>query len=326
MDPIDPNRYAPGIDKDLLEKLARMFDAVPKSVFANPVVSGALFKNLEFAKKFHAVAMPGIGQAAQLGMITPPTLPTGLFPGLVNLNKALGDAMNMVRFPVAPAFPWLADFSKAFAEMPPKLQKALLLLGNHGWYLDMDMSLPDIWRFEKALLEGRIDEAGEMLCAHYESRLDDIEKKVSEKCPARANILASAFKAHRQGDFNLSIPVFFTQIDGVCKELCDHYFFMKERGTGRPQTASYVEEGDRKDFMLAVLSPLTTSLPVAMSEKERGAGATELNRHRVMHGESLDYGTRANSLKAISLLNYLAGVLREPKDEAAESAAPEADE
>ena len=210
--------------------------------------------------------------------------------------------------------------------MPPKLQAALILLGKHGWYLDVDMSLPDIWRFEKTLLNDRIDEAGEMLCAHYESRLDDIEKMVSEKCPTRANILASAFKAHRQGDFNLSIPVFFTQIDGVCKELCDRYFFMKERGTGRPQTASYVEEGDRKDFMLAVLSPLTASLPVAMSEKERGADSSELNRHKVMHGESLDYGTRANGLKVISLLNYVAGVLREPQDESAEAADDEAKE
>ena len=31
-----------------------------------------------------------------------------------------------------------------------------------------------------------------------------------------------------------------------------------------------------------------------------------LNRHAVMHGESLDYDTRENSLKALSLLNYLA--------------------
>ncbi len=316
MDPIDHKKYLPSINKDMLAQLARVSNVIPKSFFANPVAGDALRKNLEFPKKFHPVAMPAIGQAAAAGMLNRAILPTGLFPGLVNVNKAFGDALNMIRFPVVPVFPWMADFSKAFAEMPPKLQNALLLLGKHGWYLDMDMSLPDIWRFEKALLEGRIDDAGEMLCAHYGSRLDDIEKKVSEKCPGRAKILASAFKAHRQGDFNLSIPVFFTQIDGVCKELCERYFFMKERGTGRPQTASYVEEGDRKDFMLAVLSPLTTSLPVAMSEKERGAGATELNRHKVMHGESLDYGTRVNGLKTISLLNYLAGVLRDPGDPA----------
>ena len=36
-----------------------------------------------------------------------------------------------------------------------------------------------------------------------------------------------------------------------------------------------------------------------------------LNRHEVLHGESVDYGTEINSLKAISLLYYIASVLGE---------------
>jgi len=34
-----------------------------------------------------------------------------------------------------------------------------------------------------------------------------------------------------------------------------------------------------------------------------------LYRHAVLHGESVDYGTEINSLKAISLLQYVSGVL-----------------
>jgi len=65
------------------------------------------------------------------------------------------------------------------------------------------------------------------------------------------------------------------------------------------------------------LRPISLELPINASEKareriaaERGWPAwNELNRHQVLHGESVDYGTRLNSLKAISLLNYLVSFL-----------------
>ena len=38
---------------------------------------------------------------------------------------------------------------------------------------------------------------------------------------------------------------------------------------------------------------------------ERGDPFVGLNRHQVLHGESVDYDTEQNSLKAISLLTYL---------------------
>ena len=46
-----------------------------------------------------------------------------------------------------------------------------------------------------------------------------------------------------------------------------------------------------------------------------GRLVAELNRHQVLHGEVVDYGTEENSLKAISLLNYCATVLPEPADD-----------
>jgi len=59
----------------------------------------------------------------------------------------------------------------------------------------------------------------------------------------------------------------------------------------------------------ALLSPLAQILPISASQRERQDGTTALNRHMVLHGESLDYGTKANSLKAISLINYVTQIL-----------------
>ena len=84
--------------------------------------------------------------------------------------------------------------------------------------------------------------------------------------------------------------------------------FIKQNN--KPQTAIYVEQIATDTYRAAILSPLAHSLPIGASEKERGAGFNELNRHMVLHGETLDYGTKANSLKAISLINYVAHVLK----------------
>jgi hypothetical protein len=57
--------------------------------------------------------------------------------------------------------------------------------------------------------------------------------------------------------------------------------------------------------MAAILSPLAETLPINASENERPRNFNGLNRHMVLHGESLDYGSKVNSLKAISLVNYV---------------------
>ncbi len=60
----------------------------------------------------------------------------------------------------------------------------------------------------------------------------------------------------------------------------------------------------------AFLSPFAETLPISASEDERDDRFSGLNRHMILHGESLDYGTRINSLKAISYINYVTQVLK----------------
>jgi hypothetical protein len=45
-----------------------------------------------------------------------------------------------------------------------------------------------------------------------------------------------------------------------------------------------------------------------VNAREDGEHDSEINRHRILHGKSLDYDTEINSLKMISFANYVAGV------------------
>jgi hypothetical protein len=197
------------------------------------------------------------------------------------------------------------EVQRTFRSLPPRTQEALLLLGAHGWYLDLEMPLPGVWKLSEILKHGDVAEADDALCGYYEGRLPEIEESISRGFPHRAHLIKAAFTAHGRREYALSIPVLLAQADGICKEVASQYYFMKQNK--KPRTAIYVEEITADSFRAALLSPLAQTLPIGASE--RSVASDVLNRHAVLHGDSLDYGNRSNSLKAISLINYVAQVL-----------------
>ena len=125
--------------------------------------------------------------------------------------------------------------------------------------------------------------------------------------PARAIILESAFNAHKRKEYALSIPVLLIQADGICYDLINKQLYSKKGKV--PVVAEYAETITADVFRSALLYPLTQPLPISASANERAEDFSDLNRHQVIHGESTTYDTEINSLKAISMLNYVSYVL-----------------
>lgn len=230
-------------------------------------------------------------------------------PNILHLTKPIIEYQKTIQGFINPAFEQL---QKSFKELPSRTKEALLLLGEHGWFLDLEMPLPALWQLRKALTDGSVEEAEEALIEYFNSRLSEIEQSIIEKYPGRKKIIEAAFNAHHREEYELSIPVLLSQIDGICKDTVKQYLFMKKNK--KPRTAIYVEQVASDTYRKALLSPLSQTLPIGASEHERSEDFNELNRHMVLHGESLDYGTKTNSLKAISLINYVAHVLKLDKE------------
>lgn len=205
---------------------------------------------------------------------------------------------------ISPSFEQL---QKSFTELPSRTQEALILLGEYGWYIDLNMPLPALWKLEEALLEGNVSQAEDSLVEYYDGMVNEIEKSILERFPKRQKVISAAFNAHRRQEYELSIPVFLAQTDGICKEMVNQYLFRKHNK--KPCTAIYVEQISSGTFTDALLSPLAQTLPIGASEHERDKGFSNLNRHLILHGESVNYGVKTNSLKAISLINYVTLVL-----------------
>ena len=236
-------------------------------------------------------------------------LSTYNLPDLSPFTKQIQQYQKSLSGIISPAF---EELQRSFEELPPKIQEALLLLAQQCWYLDFNMPLPSLWKIKKAISSGEVEEVERALVEYFESQLDEVEKSFGAKFPHRYHIISSAIKAHRNGEYFLSIPVFLAQTDGICKEVVDQYLFMKK--DRKPCTAIYVEQVAADTYKAVLLSPLATSTPISASEHERENGFNLLNRHMVLHGYSLDYGNKVNSLKAISLINYVSQALETNAD------------
>ncbi|WFU40101.1 hypothetical protein QA640_38775 [Bradyrhizobium sp. CB82] len=232
---------------------------------------------------------------------------------LMPMASELREQTNAFARHIAPFFAQLKEVAE---KAPPAYRQALLLLGESGWYMDLGMRLDAPLGLGRSLKEGEIEHAENALAKYFDARVDQIERFLVEAHPRRAKVLSSAFAAHRAGQFDLSIPVLLAQTDGICRDEAGQYLFMGPRGReykrykGKPSIAVFVDEVTSDAFLSAVLSPLGEKLPINASESERVEGWTALNRHMVLHGESVDYGTKINSLKAISLINYVASTLK----------------
>jgi len=194
--------------------------------------------------------------------------------------------------------------AKSMEAVPPRTKQALMLMAEHGWYLDLEMAVPYLFKIESVLKEGGIAQVDVALSKHYSERIDGIESSVIERHPNREKIIKAAFLAHRRGEYELSVPVILAQADGICTEEAAGLSFFRNR-KGKPQTAEFVEGITINTFKEAIFSPLALVLPINIPEGARSEGFVGLNRHTVVHGESTDYGTEINSLKAISFLNYV---------------------
>lgn len=251
--------------------------------------------------------------------------------GLARIAKEMRPMLVMLPDAIRQFGQWQTDFSAllspvinkmtaAYREMPPRIQAALLELGKRGWYMDGELGFSELWELEKCFAAGDVDKVDTALIAHFESRLPEIENELIKVLPAREVILRAAFAAHRRGEFVLSVPTLLAQSDGVCLELTGFYLFIKDQKLGLPQVARHATDAALDTFSAALLSPLAHVLPINASGKERDRMIhdqgvptwRELNRHLVLHGESVDYGTQANSLKAIALINYLVGFTKRP--------------
>jgi hypothetical protein len=198
--------------------------------------------------------------------------------------------------------------AEAFADLPERTRDELHHLAERGWYIDSELPAAAPAELVKAIEDGQAREVDDALVEYFGARIVTLKERLVRQYPHRAPFFSKAFAAHERGDFELSIPVFLAQADGICKERTNRLLF--RRKGNKPEIAKYVETHIGVDtYRAALMSPLAKEHPISLSESQRPPEFNGLNRHQVLHGESITYHTEINSLKAVSLLAFLSWVL-----------------
>lgn len=201
------------------------------------------------------------------------------------------------------------EFNEWIKQIPARdkeRQEAAEKLVEVCWFFDPDMAWYAPHEIACAIDEGRLEEVEKALSDYFQSQLDVIKQRLKVANPHRANILCDAFDAHREKKYNLSVPVFLTQADGIWWDRFSKSVFMRD---DRKNAAADFMLKAKEDCFKSLMSLFQGSAPLWQSESERDSSFDELNRHQILHGEVVGYGTEVNSLKAISFLNFLCWML-----------------
>jgi hypothetical protein len=144
----------------------------------------------------------------------------------------------------------------------------------------------------------------------------------------RMPILYDALKAHIDGKYTLVVPTLLAQIEGVLSSILET---PAGSTTGMVKTAieerqtEYLSAASKDILIKFAISPAGYGgvkgeyfTPEKFPEWLESKGLAEdqaLNRHAILHGVQLNYGSKENSLRAFLLLDVLYWMRREEWDE-----------
>lgn len=207
----------------------------------------------------------------------------------------------------------IKKIGKSLERMERELPEAAISMSNHGWYFDWTMAVQDSLQLNSMIAEGRVDEADTLLQSYWRRKLPSIESELSQLFPNRARFISMARRCHDDGKYALSIPILLIHADGFCHDVAEASIFRCEsKGKDRRlQTATWADkEAGANEFMKKLLRPFERKTPISFSKDERGEDLHGLYRHMILHGESTDYDTERNALKAWSFLYYVGACLK----------------
>jgi hypothetical protein len=214
---------------------------------------------------------------------------------------------------------------RARLEVYPKLAEKIVRLAQRGWFLSRYFGLSEIDQLAHSAIMPSPDELEQCILRLYEEYFTIHLNDIIHDYPEREFILRPAGDAHLRGEYALSVMAFFSQIDGICFETTKKYFFLRSNDQHVSSFAAFKLDEIRRDkdddlLFHQVLGLLDGSmwlsiigeLPISFSEnKRRNVGYDGINRHTVLHGTAMkEYATKENSLKAFSLLSYMASLAK----------------
>ncbi len=207
------------------------------------------------------------------------------------------------------------DLKLWLVEQIKKTPESLLLLAKYGWYLGYDSHIALPGKLAEFIEKGKAEELDNYLTEYYTERFDGIISELKKRHPTRKKIFNQIETAHKEKLYFVSIPCILAQVDGISNDFTKKKFFLKDKNNKYLSQITAEITKISKFTMDAFLTPLTNQTPIMAQESILGDFPIDLNRHKILHGIDIIYGTETNSLKCISLIKYLSDMLMRLRNE-----------
>lgn len=236
----------------------------------------------------------------------------------LNIQKEFSDAIKQQNEAIKRVFrayenssKILQEFFKRAQDHINKLPEYLYSLSLYGWYLDFNSDFDLTSTLIKYVNEQNSEKINEILIDYYKSQFTYIFKKLEERHVNRKEIFKQIKFAYDNQHYYLAINSILTQIDGITYDFSKErlYFFSneKKKGITKPKISNDISISN--DMLVkAFCSPIQNKTPIISKISELNQFPSNLNRHEILHGMKVDYGSEENCLKCISLITYLSDI------------------
>ena len=201
------------------------------------------------------------------------------------------------------------NYTKAISHpIIAKLQKA----SEKGWYVSPNVfsSLP-MSELDDLLSQDSLDEFEIMLLENSDNNVADVLERCSESFPQNQAVFNEIQQLIKNGFYRASIMMAYSMADSMCNTKWGFGFFDKDKLTGYN-----LKMFDKLEDMEESMSSLIRDqLSIAKNEITQYSKhpdfndpikkAKSFNRHLIIHGHSVEYGTKKNAVRAIYLLDFI---------------------
>jgi hypothetical protein len=175
-----------------------------------------------------------------------------------------------------------------------------------GWFATSESFLGEM---KKSFDKGQ-DELDSYMIQEIDCNYEKIKSLILGNHLNRQKILACAFQLHENENWTASIPLFLAQTEGIFCENVGAFLF-SEQAKRKERLKERFEE-KASEYMPYFYSPfeVKTQFSSSISSNSQAKKKNGPNRNGILHGSKkhLDYGSKTNSYKCISLLSYISMV------------------
>lgn len=189
---------------------------------------------------------------------------------------------------------------KSLDEHSPEVARELAL---HGWYLGLNFGMGAPLFLKKMISANRFEEVDNWMANEIRDGIEYIERALIHRNPTREKLFKEGFNNHKEGRYYSAITLLLSQVDGMCKERFGKLFFSIDRNTKKMALKPSFDNVNVYNRWMLVIFEGVTAINDNTQNADKYPGF--LNRHSILHGFDVGYGSELNSLKIISFLNFV---------------------